>query len=36
MTRSEFSQVFVAALNAGLSTTDALKRIRSKAVKTSV
>ena len=36
MTRSEFSQVFAAALNTGLSTTDAFKRIRSKAVKTAV
>lgn len=36
MTRSEFSQAFAAALNAGLSTTDALMRIRSKVVKTAV
>ena len=36
MTRSEFSQVFAAALNAGLSAVDALKLIRSKAVKTAV
>lgn len=36
MTRTEFGQAFAAALNAGLSTTDSLKRIRSKAVKTAV
>lgn len=36
MTSSKFGQAFAAALNAGLSVDDALKRIRSKAVKTAV
>lgn len=36
MTSSEFGKTFAAALNAGLSVDDALVRIRSKAIKTTV